>query len=261
MKRLKAALKKHEGILTLIGALIVFGTFIVKDTIRERYKEWAESIETAEIHYKLAAELTDTKKEIRELLDEFRFVRKDIYELKRKPKPYHRDAEIFMVELGQREILNASAEIENLSMLITKLPTHEVEDVTLVHLKRDMLLLQGLMQAKDQVNYEENTGEKLNPHDQTDWHKEEEKRDEALRKEKDKDNGLFGGFLLEKLKKDTLVRAVSERDKYESLNSFWKPFSFVLFGLGWGIGLAAKWAGIKEEDAEAYPKADFSLPK
>src|SRR5579863_10386004 len=29
---------------------------------------------------------------------------------------------------------------------------------------------------------------------------------------------------------------------------FWKSFSYVLFGLGWGIGLLAKWGGAKEED-------------
>src|SRR5947209_6049165 len=66
---MKSKLKRHEGLLTVIGALIVFATFIVKDTIRERYKEWAESIDSAEVHYKLASELGAANKGIWEAND------------------------------------------------------------------------------------------------------------------------------------------------------------------------------------------------
>ena len=247
---MKQRLKKHEGLVTVIGALIVFATFVVKDGIRDRYKDWADSIDTAQVHYKLAAELMDLSKGLRENLDDSRALRREVYELKHKPRPRSGEANLMMVEFEQRDIGDAGAEIENISILLRKLPKHDEEQAVLDHVKKDMELVKVWIKDKDKLNYEENTGENFDPNDKTDWNAKVAEDEARIQAEKAKD-GQFGGILLQNLQEKIIAKANAERDHYKELDESFKWWSYGLFALGWGIGLLAKWAGIKEGDGGA----------
>lgn len=240
---MKKKLKKHEGLITVFGALIVFATFVVKDAIRDKYKDWADSIDNAEVHYKIAADLMTLHKDLRKNLDATRELRNEV---QGKHKNKDISFNVVELELEQRELSDAGAEIENISILVRKLAKHDDEQKTIDHLRDDMGLVRDFIKDKDVLNYEENTGEKLNPNDKTDWNKRVALDFARIAAERVKDNGAFGADLLKELEEKTVARAKQERDRYKNLDESFTGWSYVLFAFGWGVGVLGKWAGIKD---------------
>jgi len=56
--RFERFLKKHNHILTYLGALIVFSTFIVKEGLREHWQDVAEAIERVRYIYTLRSDIS-----------------------------------------------------------------------------------------------------------------------------------------------------------------------------------------------------------
>ena len=65
LKKVKSFLRTRSHVLVVVGALIVFLTFVIKEGLREHWKGNADAIETAEYFYPLLAQSAEIKKELR----------------------------------------------------------------------------------------------------------------------------------------------------------------------------------------------------
>lgn len=68
--RFVALLRKHNRVVTLVGALIVFATFVFKEALRENFKDLADSVERAEDSYDIRNEMKVTSDSLRAVLRE-----------------------------------------------------------------------------------------------------------------------------------------------------------------------------------------------
>jgi hypothetical protein len=67
MGRISAVLERHKKLLSLIGALIVFVTFVVNDLWKERVQSQSEAITSAEVGYRSAEEFASVRKQVIDL--------------------------------------------------------------------------------------------------------------------------------------------------------------------------------------------------
>src|SRR5258708_6226791 len=65
--RLVAALEPHRGLVTLVGTLIVFLTFIVRDGLREKARARRDKYDNAQASFDLNASIRDLKDSIHHL--------------------------------------------------------------------------------------------------------------------------------------------------------------------------------------------------
>jgi hypothetical protein len=54
-------MKRHSRLISFLGALIVFITFVVKDGLADRWKEQASALDTAEAAYSIWSDLSDIR--------------------------------------------------------------------------------------------------------------------------------------------------------------------------------------------------------
>ena len=69
-KRLELFLRANSHLLVVVGALIVFLTFVIKEGLREHWKGTADAIETAEYFYPLMAQTAEIRQEVRKVADQ-----------------------------------------------------------------------------------------------------------------------------------------------------------------------------------------------
>ena len=67
MGRISAVLERHKKLLSLLGALIVFVTFVVNDLWKERVQSQSEAITSAEVGYRSAEEFASVRKQVIDL--------------------------------------------------------------------------------------------------------------------------------------------------------------------------------------------------
>ena len=229
--------RKHEGFLTIVGALIVFATYVVKENIEMRYKEIAETLSSAEIHFRISRELNKVDRDLQDLT-----TRVEMNQAQDKMQL----ADAF----NKHDVSLDMTGVESVALLMQQLRDHHKEDDILKDVKNDVALEEKWRIDYDRVIELDNSGEKKRAEEERltaeadeEAMAEEAKRHVALKRP-------LGRQLLEQLQADVLDKVSRERDKYEHLDKFWKPFSYVLFGLGWGVGLIAKLAGSKQESGE-----------
>lgn len=71
-KKLELFLRAHSHLLVVVGALIVFLTFVIKEGVGEHWRGTAEAIETAEYFYPLLTQTAEIKKEVKKVEDQQR---------------------------------------------------------------------------------------------------------------------------------------------------------------------------------------------
>jgi|ERR1700722_1190414 len=67
---IKALLEKHGKVLTFMGALIVFGTFVVRDELREHWSQTANAVNMAEYIYSIRVDTSQETTNFRTLANE-----------------------------------------------------------------------------------------------------------------------------------------------------------------------------------------------
>ena len=123
--RLKELLTQHRRLVTFIGALIVFVTFVVKDGLREQLKDLVSSIDSAESVFAIRNDANTTAMWLQRLQEQVDWIAEKI---KLKGTSYSGD----MVERTHStlEIISEVHEsiavsLDNISNLIEKVPHQE----------------------------------------------------------------------------------------------------------------------------------------
>lgn len=223
--RFKIFFVKHRRLMTFTGALIVFVTFVVKDGLREQLKDLVSSIDSAENVFAIRNDTATTATWLQRLQEQVDWIAEKI---KLKGTSYSGD----MVERmhSSFEITNEMHEslavsLDNISQLLEKVPGQqqnekkhkEIEDrLRDLREQREALLT---IFTREPMSILWKIAPLLN---------ETEKASDDTRQ----------------LAKDVLAEAAKERKQREKIVNVTTWTSYVLYILGWGLGLAGRVYGV-----------------
>ena len=226
---LKVFITQHRRLVTFIGALIVFVTFIVKDGLREQLKDLVSSIDSAESVFAIRNDATTTAMWLQRLQEQVDWIAEKI---KLKATSYSGD----MVERthSSLEIINEVHEslgvsLDNISKLVEKVPGQKQSIQKVEEIKKRLQELRDQHDVLVQIFTREPMGViwKLAP-----LLSETQKTSDDTRL----------------LARQVLATAVTARKQREEVVGVATWASYVLYTLGWSLGLAGRLYGV--DDAE-----------
>lgn len=247
--KLELFLRAHSHILVVVGALIVFLTFVIKEGLRDHWKETADAIETAEYFYPLLAQSTEIKKQLKKVEDQ---------QLKGANPPsdllhlslFKIDEELLSDQSNALNDLEMSA--ANRRILIDVLPggdslRQEADSVDL-QLAKMTKILYAVDQEIAGVIYNEITVEHGHPFNDDQREAEFDKSEPHIGAEVKESFGALTSTsdASSALSKNVLehARAIRTRNAHYSKFAWW--ISALLFAFGWSIGLVGKLYGVPE---------------
>jgi hypothetical protein len=223
--------KRRRRIVSLIGALIVFGTFLAKDVRRDKLKDLVDSIESAENSYLIRAGNRRTLQEIKGFEKSFSDFRRN----PTAPEDQLTEADFedrgvgFYLQTTHDDQLANMEIYDELARLAEKLPGAQPE--------------KNSLQAAKQLDAE--FWEEWNAVD-----KEAMKLPDAWRVKdtplaKQLEAKIFTASAagqkcsqtLESVSREILHEAANERVKAEANYEMWNKFTFLLYGVGFVIGI------------------------
>jgi len=256
LKKVKLFLRTRSHVLVVVGALIVFLTFVIKEGLREHWKGTADAIETAEYFYPLLAQSAEIKKELRTVEDQHsKSADPHSAEMLRHFSLFRMDEEFLTSQEETLEDLEISA--ANRRILIDVLPGGDPLRQEADRLDSQLAKLKTTLYAVDQemanVNYNETLAERGHPLDEDQRAEEFNKSEPHMGAEvKESYNALTStGLASSTLNKDVLeyAKAIRARNAHYSAYAWW--ISAFLFALGWSLGLIGKLYGVPEAASES----------
>jgi len=220
INRVKSFFQKHGRLLSFVGALIVFTTFIVKDAIREHLKDLVDAVNSAEEAYRNETSIALVSKQIVDLelqLDSFE-----------KAMQFHRSAVTERTMANRDAATTTKFMLENLETLNNTLPTGatfrgRINDhkTILQKLEEGLLELDRRSQAtglyEKRTTGEEDTAKRLN-------------------------NGVWAEYWLFVIPMGdkVLAEANEAKKRREIYYKACTAASYMLYALGWSLGLAGR---------------------
>jgi hypothetical protein len=241
----KAFMSRHRGVVVFLGALIVFLTYVVNDTFRERYRSLADSIDAAENAFTVRNEfrgVSKSLKEIRETTDAI-VQRMDFWHFKLRPGERYKtmtedEAQTMVNEKTRIELDQEKLRFDAFSKLADKLPTDTGEEAERERLQADIELLYAYLNDWHQLVFEQDIGHK----EKVVLLREKINAEEETMTEAKKNRGLLPENV-DKLNEKILGRAREEQQSDERRSTLLKRVSIVLYVIGWGLGLVGKLYG------------------
>ncbi len=123
---LKRVLQRHHHLVTFVGAVIVFLTFVARDGIREQLKDFVASLDTAENMFVLREGNQFTESRIAELTRNFKVFFEESHKSKSDDEWFEEklDNELQLVQVDLVELANR---INNVERILGKAPNHQDE--------------------------------------------------------------------------------------------------------------------------------------
>ena len=205
---------------TLIGAFIVFTTFIVKEAVGDHFKESAESINFAEQSYRNAMNTAIVAKEVVDAQ----------FQLSRSQGPAQAGGDVRKDVTPELDSVRLNLFLlDNLNELNEKLPNNDAlraelngHRATLQHLETTLTALSLLFSSPKFVTKE---------------------REDQLLDARKKVWNEHWQFIIP-TGQAILNRAHALKEQREHFYQRWKTLSYVLYAIGWGIGLFGKLLGV-----------------
>jgi hypothetical protein len=221
--------RRHHRMLTMAGASLVFFTFVVREGYRDIFKEFAGSFEAAERQYQLQKQLGDIQVELHKIRTLNALI---------SDRVYARDVHLTVeTALNNRiEIVLARLKYLLLSMNNT---LGLLDKISVINRRtaagRALPVLQEIQaQFKSVQEMNANRGPDL----EHQLEKVEAKTDELEIKEDEEASNL-------------LAREQAQKDGFEEAYIAYSVLGFILYAVGWALGLLGTWYGIEGTKAAA----------
>jgi ABC-type Na+ efflux pump permease subunit len=238
-KRIKRFLRKRDRLLTVIGAIIVFVMFMVREGAREHLKEVADTVAAAESSYALSETIESAVDADVNL--EFKEAAKAVIQETNNP------AVLFNRRAAYARIMAKTLPLAPRYLIRLQYSLKELADVADVlkdadglksHVREESRLLKVLEDDYDKLP--RMTVEEM--HDS----KNEEKATEAIQGFITM-SGTFMTFTLnlDPLHHDVLAEAERQKQQAETWFKWCTWGSYVLYSIGWALGLVGKIFGVK----------------
>jgi hypothetical protein len=225
-------LRRHQGILTFIGAVIVFGTFVTKDALRDHLKDLVDSIERSEGIYVVRSDIHGLETHLQKM-------ERDMIALRTPEGPHpelgrslEREGNVIM--LLQEIDRNQSIALANCAVLAENFPKGLREEIG------------GMIQALAKQQRE--LRDRVNPN--VIILGPEAGRDHTKTLDKYHLDAVLLDLSIGELVSRELVMANSIRDKTQNRYTFASWASYFLYTLGWGLGLAGRLVGAGDVGGE-----------
>jgi hypothetical protein len=228
--------KKHNQMMTIVGAFIVFMTFIVKEGLGNYWKQTADAIDTAQYIYGIRAATSGFDAKFEALGNDISILQNSIPDA---PKAFSIDEYGMLtlrIENVQSFLRDINIDLSNVDLLAAKLPLNDIKRMELARLHSTF----GESATKATHLYDERPPDRLIG----DTHNKEEyiSKMEAATKQVQE---LLSTVLKLRAGTDAVItitladaEITRKTDGTYSKIAWWT--SSVLFALGWGVGILGK---------------------
>ena len=231
---------KHPELITVLGGLILFATFLVKDILREQEKDVVNAIDSAESIYLIRDSNLALRKEIDQLDANINRSRGEILRADRsKHKEKQTEAREFIPIFDGSEdpvvrlLGETDVEVDNLQRLVAKAPptAEHLTEFAKVYWEWDKLRMQFFAQPLPSLD---------------------EKLKEDAKNIAERDRAYYSSVWLINSKismvgAEILDDAHYTKEKLEHRVKIFTPISYVLFGLGVVLTIVSKLFGVDPE--------------
>jgi hypothetical protein len=224
-------LRRQRGAFAIVAAILAFMTFLIKDTLRDQYKEIADSIETARSSLLIETTFIDLHQGIGRLTAAVDDSRLDILAILRPPKV---STPIEMLT-SSREFVKKIESGVQLGGSINATAAKFDETSRLIHTVRSGDVVSSQF-ASLRKRWEQFTAQREASINST--HGEDDLSDEKEYKEITNE--------LNRITNDALNEAEVTKEEKEALVNVFTPISVVLYSLSALLALASKMAGLEE---------------
>jgi hypothetical protein len=238
--KIRPSIRKHHRLLTFIGALIVFVTFVVKEGLRDHLKDLISSIDATENVFLVRQDEHTVLLRLRQI--KHRLL--DCEAKKRKGRGATREMllgfareDVSAAEETEENLLSA---LDNITRLLDKLPPEADTRASLETIKRNMET--SRTRHKDFITFINNDGVITNE-DSANQDRIAADMGRLMEGQTLENFGLYQDAL--DLAKVVLDKAQMVSKKKESLFNFYSWVSYCLYVIGWGVGLAAHIGGLE----------------
>jgi hypothetical protein len=243
--RMRVLVVSHRHLLPAIGALIVFGTFIVKDNVREHYRSVSNTLATAQSILAIRTDTTISKATLVGLAKKIDIVLTLLtsigkHESMPDPKQLEgKDMDIWeLIDLQPFEDVEDTAIMAALDAVCKDLPEEDKDCKRLPAMKEELKL--AMKAGADEYMFRKN-----------DWPSGREDEEDVLHKELDKLSKLRGkdarplSDRLQELAEKITSSIEKVRSKAERIDRWLGKLSILLYSFGWGLGLLGKIYGVE----------------
>lgn len=232
-------LKRHEGLTIIVGALLMFSTFVVDNVAREKLRSLTDSLNAAQTTFLIRDSTLDLYREIDEV--EARVAQGNTELMQRLPKARNRrqvaiDPEAFLPHTSV-EVLRLTNEtwheFNNLGLLIAKLPAHDsrVREIDALYKEFDTVRLRMINKPVTPI-----ASEKDRTFDPIAYNREQREDYFAVLRIHDELQMLAAGVL-----DDARANIEKTEHRLDSLT----PLSYFLFVIGAVLTVLSKLAGVE----------------
>ncbi len=238
-KRVKVFMKDPKHLFPLVGALVVFATFIVKEGIRDNLKDVVSAFENAQTTFALRDQnvrMTTMLTEIRT-----RVVALNDKSLPKVPVGVWRVSQAYAgVEQTRETVELLGQSLETITPLAQKLPKDEKRDAELIECTK------LLAQTRDDYLKTETVLKDILTRAQS------SKRD-LTKEDEQRAASVAGAYIaveqqaavrIAALESGVLSEAPKYREEQERRYAWWNNKSYWLYSIGWGLGLIGKIYGV-----------------
>jgi hypothetical protein len=213
--------KGHHTLVTFIGAIIIFFTFIIKEGLREQLKDLVNSTDAAQATFLIRAENHRTWREVIDLRDAFTEVWSQQPNSETSVKAIDARLETILSSLYQYHF-----SLQNAASLLERLPKRSRRGSAQVF----NVAASGLRNLEKQV---ESFRQKIKTGQISDSDQNQTATEIA-----DSTSNL--GKTIRTLEESTFEEAMHEKEVQESHFKIYTWTSYFLYALGWGLGLTAR---------------------
>lgn len=241
--RLGSSRERKHHLLTFVGALIVFLTFVIKEGLGDRWNHLAEAIDTAQYIYSIRADTSGENQRFQLLLRQIQDTQGLVRSRGKQLFPNGED--VILENMGRAESGNSevSTTLATLKLLVDKLPAQDINRLRLVELSKTVEEIKS--DTHRIVRLATPAGLRGTPR------QIERLVNQSISQAVDLQEPLF--VKLEQLREDSdalTATVLKDAEDFRKRNSTYSTaawwISAGLFAVGWGLGLLGKLYGVPE---------------
>lgn len=242
-QRFKTFVNRHSDAMTIVGALIVFVTFVVKEAIGDNLREYVQSLHEAQSVFVLRQDHSVLEREVRGLRQEVQALRPAVQQQDRQKLQFVRESQDF--EQSEKDYIAAGGSFIALLRLITDAP-HNGTETRLLAISQNMERIDADAQKINSLFQSE--GSFLEKRDMVEAKMLAQQVDEQLVPFGVETKNLLE--VIDSFSKDQFKEVEKKTEELETLSATTAFVSYVLYVLGWTIALMGKVSGIETVGSE-----------
>jgi uncharacterized membrane protein (DUF485 family) len=241
--RFKTFVNKHSNAMTIIGALIVFVTFVVKEAIGDNLREYVQSLHEAQSVFVLRQDHSVLERQLRGLRQEVQALHPPVQEQDRQKVRFVRESQDF--EESEKDYIAAGGSFIALLRLITDAP-HSGTESHLLAISQNMDRINADAQKINSLFQSE--GSNLQRGNVAEAQKLAQQVDNQLVSFEAETKSLLE--VIDNFSKKQFKEVEEKTEELETLSATTAFVSYVLYILGWTIALMGKVSGVETVEPE-----------